>query len=78
MVRKVSKELTNLIEGATETGCRREASKPTHGIIPLFDATMILFHYIVEVVMTLVENFTTKRLADIVNLFIGMEIIAEL
>jgi len=59
-----SKELTNLIEGATETGCRREASKPTHGIIPLFDATMILFHYIVEVVATLVENVTTKRFAD--------------
>ena len=25
-----------------------------------------------------IQNFTTKRLADIVNLFIGMEIIAEI
>jgi hypothetical protein len=59
-----SKELTNLIEGTRDPGCRGLASKPTHGIITLFDPAMILFHSIVEGVATLVENFTTKRFAD--------------
>src|SRR6266700_7516112 len=46
-----AKELTNLIKGTTKACCRREASKPTHGVIALFNATMILFYEIVEIVI---------------------------
>jgi hypothetical protein len=58
----ISEELTNLVEGATEACCRGEASKTTQRILPLFDPTMILFHYIVEGVTPLVENFSAKGL----------------
>jgi hypothetical protein len=44
--------------------CRCETSKPAHGVVPLFDATMILFYYIVEIMAAAVENATTKRLAN--------------
>jgi hypothetical protein len=60
----MSKELANFIEGTTETCCRREVSKPTHGIITLFDTTMILFQKIVEIVIAPMENITTKGLAN--------------
>jgi hypothetical protein len=37
---------------------------PAHGIIPLFDATMILLQRIVEIVVTLMEHVTSKDLAN--------------
>src|SRR6266540_3894705 len=39
---------THFIKGPTEARCRWEASKPTHGRVTRFDATMILFQLIVE------------------------------
>jgi hypothetical protein len=34
-------KLTHFIEGPTEARCRCEATKPTHGIIALFNATLV-------------------------------------
>ena len=58
------KEVVHIIKRSAKLRCRREVFKASHGIVPLFDPTVILFHYIVEVVATLVENVTTKRFAD--------------
>jgi hypothetical protein len=57
-------KLPHFIKGPTEARCRWEASKSTHGIVTLFDATVILFQLIVEIMITLMENVLTKDLAN--------------
>ncbi|GHP00415.1 hypothetical protein KSF_104620 [Reticulibacter mediterranei] len=57
-----AKELAHLIKGSAKLCCGCEVSKASHGVVALFDATMILFYEIIEVVTTLVENFSAKGL----------------
>jgi hypothetical protein len=57
-------ELAHFIEGSTEACCRGNASKVAHGVVALFDTTVILLQLVVEIAIGPVEHITTKRLAD--------------
>ena len=57
-------KLTHFIKGPTEARCRCEASKPTHGVVTLFDATVVLLSSIVEVMVPSMENILAKDLAN--------------
>jgi len=57
-------KLTHFIESATEARCRCEASKPTHGIVALLHATVVLLQSIVEILITSMENVIATDLAD--------------
>jgi len=57
-------KLPHFIKGPTEARCRWEASQPTHGIVPLFHAAVIVFQLSVEILSTLMENVLAKDFAD--------------
>lgn len=44
-----AKIVTQFVKRTTKTSCRRESSKPAHGIVSLFDASVILLQIIIEV-----------------------------
>ena len=52
------KELAYFIEGATEARCRGHASEPTHGVIALFHATVILLQSIIEIAVGPMRDLT--------------------
>ncbi len=58
------KELAHFIEGTAEARCRGHADEPTHGVIALLDATVILLQSIVEGAVGPVEHVTAQGLAD--------------
>ena len=58
------KELAHLIEGSAEARCRGHTSESAHGVVALFDTTMILLESIVERAVGPVQHVTAKRLAD--------------
>jgi len=58
------KELAHLIEGEARARCRGHTSESAHGVVALFDTTMILLESIVERAVGPVEHITTKGLAD--------------
>jgi len=57
------KELAHFIEGAAEARCRGHASEPTHGVITLFDATVVLLQSIIEVPVGPMRDLTAQGLA---------------
>jgi hypothetical protein len=57
-------KLTHFIESATEARCRCEASKPTHGIGALLNATVVLLQSLGEILITSMEHVIAKDLAD--------------
>jgi hypothetical protein len=58
------KELAHFIEGSTEARSRGHASKPTHRVVTLFDATVILLQSIVQIAVGPVEHLTAQSLAN--------------
>jgi len=58
------KELAHFIEGSAVARGLGHASEPAHGVVALFDATVILLESIVEIVVGPVEHITAKGLAD--------------
>jgi hypothetical protein len=59
-----SKELAHFLEGPAKACCPGHTSKPTHGVIALFDAVMVLFQSIIEIAVATVNSFTPQRLTD--------------
>ncbi len=58
------KELAHFIKSATKACCRDHTSEPTHRVIALLDAMVVLFPSIVEIVIGPVEHVTAHGLAD--------------
>ncbi len=58
------KELASFIKSATKACCRGHTSEPTHRVIALLDATVVLFQSIIERAIGPVEHVTAHRLAD--------------
>ncbi len=58
------KELAHLIEGSAEARGLGHASEPTHGVVALFDATMILLQSMVEIRVGPMQNIHAKLLPD--------------
>jgi hypothetical protein len=52
------------VKGATETGRGVEGSKTTHRIVALFDAAVVLFQTIIEILVRPMLNIVAYRLAD--------------
>jgi hypothetical protein len=52
------KELAYFIEGTAEARGRGDTSEPTHGIVPLFDATVVLLESIVEIAVAAMSDLT--------------------
>src|SRR5215467_836926 len=48
----------SFVKRTTEADCRFETSKAMHGIQALFDATMILFQPVIELLILPMEHFT--------------------
>jgi hypothetical protein len=61
---KDPKELAHFIEDSAEARCRGHAPEPTHEVIALFDATVILLQSIVEVAVGPAEHIIAQGLAD--------------
>jgi hypothetical protein len=47
---------TDLVEEATETRRRGKGFEPTHGTVPLLDASMILFQMVIQVAVRPVQH----------------------
>lgn len=45
-------ELPQFVEGLTEARCCIETAEPTHRIVPVFDAAVVLFDPIVQILIT--------------------------
>jgi hypothetical protein len=58
------KELAHFIKSATKACCRGHTSEPTHRVIALLDATVVLLQSIVEIAIGPVEHVTAQGLAD--------------
>jgi len=58
------KELAHFLEGAAEARGRGHTSEPTHGVIALLDATVILLQSIVEVAVGPVQHVTAQGLTN--------------
>jgi hypothetical protein len=58
------KKLTHFIKGPTKASCRWKASKPTHGVVPLFDASVVLLQPIVEIMVASMGNVLAEDLSD--------------
>jgi hypothetical protein len=59
-----AEELAHFIKGTAEARCRGEVSKTTHGVIALFDATVVLLQPIVEIGVTPMHDLTAEGLAN--------------
>jgi len=59
-----TEELAYLIKTSAKTRCRWETPKTTHRVIALFDATVILFQAIVEILVGSVEDISAKGLTN--------------
>ena len=57
-------KLTHFIKGPTEARCRWKASKPTHGVVALFNTTVVLLQPIIQLHIGPVYHVITKDLAD--------------
>jgi hypothetical protein len=56
------KELAHFIKSATKACCRGRTSEPTHRVIALLDATVVLLQSIVEIAIGPVEHVTAQSL----------------
>lgn len=58
------KELAHFIERTAKTCGRCHASKPTHRVVTLFDATAVLLQSVIEITIAAVGEVTAKGLAN--------------
>jgi hypothetical protein len=61
--RTKAEEPTHFIKGATKTRCCFDVPEASHRVIALFDATVILFHSVIQVRIAAVGNPATECLA---------------
>lgn len=63
-VRRGRERIAHFVEGTTEAYRCLNGSKTTHGILPLFDAAMVLLQTISEIFTRPMLDFVAHRLAD--------------